>query len=283
MADEAPQEAPVEAPVVEPVVEPNEAAPETPAELPLAAEAADDEGEPGGSSPQEIRARKEYRARRGVEKQLESERIERVRLEERLRTLEEVSRAQTPAPAAERVFTPQEVQAAIDAGQVSAAEGMTYLAKQEARRVIAEQQQAARAIEPFKRAGDLVSEYMAHLPWTQNQQSDEFKQVKAEYNRLVNEFGHANDIRTQLVALEKVAGPLDKLKARAQVATQTRQARQAQSFAETPAGGQPPRKSDSIENAPDHIKRVWDRTGLTPAQRAKEWGYYQKQQSAKAG
>ena len=263
----------------EPTPEPNDA-PETPAtETASVAEAADDDGEPGGSSPQEIRARKEYRARRGVEKQLESERIERVRLEERLRTLEEVSRATPPVPA-ERIFTPQEVQAAIDAGQVSAAEGMTYLAKQEAKRVIAEQLQATQAARPFQMATSEVTEYMQHLPWTKDYNSPEFQQVKAEYNRLVTDLGYANDIRTQAVALRAVVGPLDKIKARAQVATQTRQVRRESAFVELPSGGALAPKSDGIDKAPAEVVRIWDRTGLSPAQRAKEWSYHQKQQKA---
>ena len=281
MADESEvvtQEEPAQAPVVE-TPEAADEAPETPAEAaaPLD-ETQGDEGEPGGSSPQEIRARKEYRARRGVERQLESERLERVRLEERLRTLEEVSRAQPPAPA-QKIFTPQEVQAAIDAGQVSTAEGMAYLAKVEAKRVLDEERRAQTVLKPFERAGVEVNEYMAHLPWTKDSTSPEFQQVKAAYRSLVQDYGFADDIRTQRIALEKVAGPLEKLKQRQQVATQTRQARVASLHTETPAGGSAPRKSNDISNAPEHIKRVWDRTGLTEAQRQKEWSYHQQAQA----
>lgn len=281
MADEpeVTPEIPTDAPVTEPAPEPNEV-PETP--IPdIAAEAADDEGEPGGSSPQEIRARKEYRARRGLEKQLESERIERVRVEERLRALEEY-RPAAPAAPAEREYTAEEVQTAIDAGQFTVAQAAEYFAEVKAKRLQAQAVQVAAAAEPFKRAVTEVNEYIAHLPWTKDQTSPEFKQVKAEYQSLVRDFGYADDIRTQLVAIKQVAGPLEKIKQRMQVATQTRQARAATAHSETPAGGNVPRKTDDIANAPESMKRVWDRTNTTPAQRAKEWAYH-LQPARKAG
>lgn len=245
-------------------------------------DATEDEGEPGGSGPEETRARKEYRARKRIEQQLESERIERVRLEERLKTLEEVSKA--PAAQPQRIFTPQEVQAAVDAGQVSAAEGMAYLARVEAQRALEAEREKAAAQKPFERATTEVNEYMVHLPWTRDRSSPEFARVAAEYQSLVQNYGFADDIRTQRIALERVAGPLDKLKQRAQVASTTRQVRAATaSHSESPAGGSAPRKSDDISSAPDHIKRVWDQTGLTAAQRAKEWEYYRQSQPRKAG
>ena len=284
MADESvtTQDVPNEASTAPEPTETPTATESSPVESASVDESASDQGEPGGSSPQEIRARKEYRARRGVEKQLESERIERVRLEERLRTLEEV-RTQQPVAPPEKIFTPAEVQTAIDAGQVTMADGMAYLAKIEARRVIDQERQAAAALKPFERAATEVTEYMTHLPWTKDQNSSEFQEVKRVYQSLVQDYGFANDIRTQRIALERVAGSLDKLKQRSQAATQTRQARVDAAHSETPAGGSIPVKGDDISKAPEHMRRVWDATNLTPAQRAKEWGYHQKTQARKAG
>ena len=268
-----------EAPVTE-VVQTDETPEIVTEAAPSVVETAEDEGEPGGAGPEETRARKEYRARKRIEQQLESERIERVRLEERLKTLEEVGKK----PAAQRIYTPQEVQAAIDAGQVSTIEGMTYLARVEAQRALDAEREKAAAQKPFERATSEVNEYMAHLPWTKDRSSPEFIKVAAEYQSLIQNYGFADDIRTQRIALEKVAGPLDKLKQRAQVAAATRTVRAvAASHSESPAGGSVPRKGDDIGNAPEHIKRVWDSTGLTPAQRAKEGDYYQKSQPRKAG
>jgi len=274
------QETPTETPVIEPA-EPNEA-PETPAANTSGADAPEDDGEPGGSSPQEIRARKEYRRAQGLKRELESERIERVRVEERLRALEEY-RPAAPATPAEREYTAEEVQAAIDAGKVTVAQAAEYFAEVKAKRLQTQAVQQAAAAAPYQRAVTEVNEYMAHLPWTKDQTSPEFQQVKAKYQSLVRDFGFADDIRTQRVAIEHVAGSLDKVKQRQQVATQTRQARAAGAHSETPAGGNVPRKSDDISNAPADMVRVWDRTGTTPAQRAKEWSYHQKSQARKAG
>ena len=281
MAEAESVEGTVEAPEPE-VTQADEATETIPEAAAPVSETADDEGEPGGSGPEETRARKEYRARKRIEQQLESERLERVRLEERLKTLEEVSKK--PAEQPQRIYTPQEVQAAIDAGQVSQIEGMTYLARVEAQRALEAERSKAAAQKPFERATSEVNEYMAHLPWTKDRSSPEFIRVAAEYQSLVQDYGFADDIRTQRIALEKVAGPLDKLKQRAQVAAATRQVRAvAASHSEFPAGGTVPRKGDDIGNAPEHIKRVWEQTGLTAAQRAKEWEYYQKSQPRKAG
>ena len=285
MADEpeVTQEAQTKAPVTEPAIVPDKV-PETPAtDAAPVVEATDDDGEPGGSSPQEIRARKEYRARRGAEKQLESERLERVRLEERLRALEEYRPAAPVAPA-EREYTADEVQAGIDAGKVTVAQAAEYFAEIKAKRLQAQAVLEAKAAEPFKKALTEVNEYMALLPWTQDYNSVQFKQVKAVYNRLITEEGEPNNIKTQRLALREVVGSLETLRQRQQVATQTRQARAAGAHNETPAGGSIPRKSDDISHAPADMVRVWDRTGTTPAQRAKEWAHHQKSQAArKAG
>src|SRR3990167_9389598 len=79
----------------------------------------DDEREPCGDSPEAVRARKHYREAKRYKAELENERVERIRYEERLKTLEEERKRPTPTP--EESYTPEQlaeqVERAIDEGK----------------------------------------------------------------------------------------------------------------------------------------------------------------------
>ncbi len=266
MADEALAETPAE---VAPEVAPVEATPEETSVVPPPEQ--DDDKEPGGASPEDVRARKEYRTRKTVERELQSERIEKIRLEERLRVLEQ---QRQPEPVKARVYTTDEVQAAIDGGQVTHAQAAAYFAKVEAERILDERDKRAKAQQPFDLAAREVNEYMAVLPWTRDQTSNEFQQVASVYRSLVNDYGLPDNIVTQRLALEKVAGPYQKIKDRMASDKATREARTNDAHAEIPAGGPPPSKGNDISQAPAHMVAVWNKTGTSPANRAKEYAYW---------
>jgi len=270
MADEALAETqPVEEPA--PAIE---AIPDEPVSAP-----AEPDGEPGGASPEDIRARKEYRTRKTVEKELQSERIERIRLEERLRLLEQQA-PQPQAPAKPRVYTLEEVQGALDEGKITHTQASAYLARVEAERVHDEREARAAAQlkvqAPIERATNEVNEYMALLPWTNDRASEEFKEVANTYYSLVNQYGMPDNIVTQRIAIERVAGSLDRIKARMASDRDTRRARIDDAHSETPAGGPAPSSANNLSKAPAHMVAVWNKTGLSEEKRKQEFAIWKQ-------
>ena len=85
----------------------------------------DENKEPGGSDPQAVRARKEYRARKAAEARLQAQSQELIRTQERARVLEE--QAQRKAEPEKKIFTPVEIQAAVDRGEINQAEATAYI------------------------------------------------------------------------------------------------------------------------------------------------------------
>ncbi len=272
MADEAPVAETASAEVV-----PETAPVEAPTEPSVVPPPVDDDLEPGGASPEDVRARKEYRTRKTVERELQSERIEKIRLEERLRVLEQ-QQTKPPPEVKPRIYTPDEVQAAIDAGQVSHAQASAYFAKVEAERILdereAKREAQAKAQAPLQRAESELNEYMSLLPWTKDQQSPEFKAAADIYASLVHEYGLPENIVTQRLAVERYAGPLQKIKDRMASDKATRVSRTNDAHSEAPAGGPAPGKSSDVSQAPAHMQAVWNKTGMSPEARAKEFAYW---------
>ena len=94
---------------------------------PAASEGSDDDDrEPGGTDPQAVRARKEYRQRKRYEHALVQEREARIAAEARATALADARR--TPVQP-ERRYTSAELQQAVDAGTITGIEAADYLAR----------------------------------------------------------------------------------------------------------------------------------------------------------
>ena len=177
----------------------------------------EDPGEPGGADPQAVRARKEYRARRRVEKELVQEREQRIRLEARMQALEEQARPViAPAPVQAPVrYTRQQLQQAVDAGTISVGDMAEYLAETKVSAAFAAERQRTQ-VETQERTvqvsalGELEG-YVAAHPWLKAEADDPRKdQIRQEYQHFVQDFGMPADLRTQVAAVKAVLGPMSK-------------------------------------------------------------------------
>lgn len=261
-----------------------EAPPETPPAIPpegdqlSPSDDLQDEGKPGGDGPQAVRARREYQARKKAQQDLQAERLDKARLEERLKVLEEQSKQKTSEPE-QKVYTIPDLQAAVDAGTINQAEMTAYLVKQETKRIQEEERQKAEALQPIHTAINEIGEYRKFLPELNSRTSETFQKASAQYLELVGRGLPKNEI-TEALAVQMTFGSLEKLKKQRDVQDQTRNG--FTPHAEAPAGGPETPKALDISKAPADIVAIWNKTGVTPEQRKVEFKYWQEKQAARA-
>lgn len=239
----------------------------------------DDDGKPGGDSPQAVRARKEYQARKRVETELAQEREQRIRLEERTRALEE--QANRAPKTEDRIFTIAEINAAVEAGSITREVGDRYIDEKiipaRVEQVISARENKTKALEPVEAAGKYVDEFIGVMPSLSDKTSDDFIKVATKHRELV-QMGLPNDFRTQKVALEMVHGTLDDQREKKRIADLN--ARPPRVPTDGGAGGGTP---PAGQQPPQHLVAYWERTGTSEADRKKELDYWRKnQQKAKA-
>ena len=244
----------VETPVVEPVVETHD----------------DPDREPGGDSPQEIRARKEYRLRKRLETELFELQQEKAVQNARLKTLEEVTKQQPTKPV---VYTTAQLQAAVDAGTISVVEAADYLAEQRAKqtadRVL--KQERARDDESYRQnlAQKQIDSYVAVAPWLKDKYDDRRRPLETEYQRLIDPQGmyrYGDSLVTEALLLEKVLGPVEAFKAKARL---DKSAGGNTSFhAESGAGGagapaKPTGGNADMSKLPQHVRDYFEKSGMS--------------------
>ena len=241
----------------------------------------EDDREPGGSSPEETRARKEYRTRKKVEAELAAERQARIELEQRFRAVEEKVSVKPAAPEP-KVFTMAEIAHAVSTGAITPEQGAEYertvYIPHQAKVLRESMEKDRRDRQPIERAQAEIGEYVQHLGWTKDKGSSEYTTYIAELGTLVHGYGMPDNAVTQRIALEKVAGPLDKIKAKAATARNTRTALQDSAHFEAPNGGLAPTNRLDISKAPAAMQRMWEATGTSPAARAVEFKHWQERQ-----
>ncbi len=249
VAEVAPQEEPeTPAPVVEPEVE-------------------DDDKEPGGSDGASVRARRLYRESKQLKADLEQERAERIRVEERARLLEQEKNKPAQAEK-ERIYTADEVETAVEKGIITRSQATVYLARVEAQRVRDEEVGRQRAMAPIEKARAVVSEYCTLIPALNDDHSPEFRKVLAEYQEMIAD-GFPDDFRTRAAAAKAVMGDLATLRKRGEVNTLSRRAPNMPSDS---SGGQVSR----VAKPPPEVEALWDQMHTTPEQRKVEWAIMQK-------
>jgi len=252
-------------PTQEPIAEPEAVAEET------APEAEIPDKEPGGSDGESVYQRKLYRENKQLGKQLEQERLDKARLDERLKILEE----QKEAPkTVEQVFTITQVEQAVEDGRISRTEGERYKAEVLLPKLLDReftkrdnQREAKEKLErPLAKAKTEISEYVQLIPTLTQDGDPRATEVFQRYNELVNEYDlPATDV-TKAVALRDVIGSLDKLRKQAEVRNLTRNGTTNQ--VEAGAGGTDHKanEGDPTKKVPADMVAEWKRTGATDEQ-----------------
>jgi alkylated DNA repair dioxygenase AlkB len=241
----------------------------------------DPDREPGGDTPQEIRARKEYRLRKRLEGELFELQQERAATNARLKTLEEVTK---PQPPKQRVYTTHELQAAVDAGTISVVEAADYLAEQRAKqtadRVL--KQEYTRNDETMRqgKAQEQIDKYVEVAPWLKDQFDGRRKPLEVEYQRLIDPNGiyrYPDSLVTEVLLLEKTLGSIETFKAKARLDKSA--GSHADFHTESGAGGPAPtpRPVDGkpdMNKMPKHFVEYWEKSGTPQKEREKEAKLY---------
>lgn len=237
----------------------------------------------GGTAPEAVRARKEYRRRKDLEDEREHLVIAKAQAEERARLLEERLK-EKPAveKPVERIFSKVELRQAVIAGQISQDQADEYeekiLIPHRVQETLHQERERERQHEPLNRARTDIQDYFAVAPELRDRNSQVFTNVAQTYRYLVENYGMPENEVTQALAIQHSMGPIDKLKAKAQTATLTRR-NIPQSGMETVANGVAPRSNViDLSKAPDHMQRMWSRTNTASADREKEFRYWQESQ-----
>ncbi|MGH9876028.1 MAG: hypothetical protein ACRD5H_00175, partial [Nitrososphaerales archaeon] len=173
-------------PIVEPVVEP------LPEPEPIVSlELDEDDREPGGSSPQEVRARKEYRSRKRVEASLAHEREARIAAEARTQAL--LEQRSKPSTAETPRYTTAQLQEAVDMGKISPIEAADYLAKVNFEEMAAKVLQTERSRidreNHESQASSILQQYIAEVPWVADKTDPRYSRLEAEYATLTDPNG----------------------------------------------------------------------------------------------
>ena len=175
-----------------------------------------------------------------------------------------------------RVYTPQEVDQAVTAGQISIAQAADLIASQ---RVDASREQY-RLDAHFDRvrtdAQTEVSQYLERVPSLGRTDSPEFVRVARTAHEIAQELGlRVEDPRVQRRALRESFGTLDRLKAAGSAREVSRQS--SDTYVEAGGGGgnaTPPSKdAEKLKSVPAPLKAHWDRMGYDEKRRLAELPY----------
>ena len=266
-----------------PVVEVAPIAEETSVVEPVVETHDDPDTEPGGNTPQEIRARKEYRLRKRLENELFDLQQERAATNARLKTLEEVTK---PQPAKAREYTNAELQAAVDAGTITNIEAADYLAERRARqtadRVVTQERKRDDEASRQSMAQAQIDKYVEVAPWLNDKRASRRKPLEAEYVRLIDPNGVyrlPDSTATEALLLEKVFGNVETFKAKSKLATTSRAAVDSHVESGAGGGGMPPPRTDGkvdLSKMPKHLVEFWDRSSTSQKEREKEAALYIK-------
>lgn len=222
-------------------------------------------GEPGGKDGQSVYQRKLYRENKQLRQRVSNDEIEKARLEERLKVLEEQGKSKGP-----RRYTPQEISDAIQAGTISQAEGLQYLARTEAADEVERRDRAkgqAEAIQrPVQKASEEIGRYVQAAPWLSDDSDERTQNVAVRYHSLLTDYGlPANEV-TKALAIREVLGPIDRLQKQREAANLT--ARSTATHTASPAGGSGTERgsADAVSKVPKEMVDYWRSTGATEDQ-----------------
>ena len=233
------------------------------------------EREPGGDTPQDVYRRKLYREAKQARREAQVEREARIAAEARAQALEE----KRTDPAEPKRYTPQEVQTAVDSGQITAADGADYLARLRATEIWdqreRERESKVVAERPLHRATSEIGEYLKVAPYLADDGDERTQGIARERTRLIRESGLPDNHVTTALAIRLALGPSDKLQKQREVSELTR--RGTGTHAESPAGGGGSGGRSAkvdLSKAPVTMVAAWDSEGVDQATRERRYGIY---------
>ena len=140
--------------------------------------------------------------------QLESERAERLRLEGETRRLHaEVDAAARPAPTPKDPLTADEVQRALDAGEITQGQALRLFAKIEGRNAALDLDRERDDQAALRRANATIAAAVGAYPELKDRQSPLMRRVAEELQVVQTDYGmNPEDPRAQALALERVVG-----------------------------------------------------------------------------
>ncbi len=217
--------------------------------------------DPGGKRFSEV-----YRERMDYAREAEALREENARLRAS-------SQAPPPPPKNEAWYTPDQLQAAVDRGQISPALMADQLAWQRAELKSREDNQRRELAQRHSESLSEINRYIDKIPALTQPGSPELVKVGRAATEIARDMGlDAKDLRVQKLALKQVYGSVDKVVAK--VANREASRVNADVHAETSPGGtttQP--KADPFKNVPQYMIDHWDRIKTPMKQRLEELKY----------
>lgn len=247
--------APVPEPLAEPIPAPEPVAePTDEAEAPAALE-------PGGERFKQVwaRAKTAEAERETYKSQMQQEREERIRLEERLKVKEEAKKASEPK------YTWAQLQPLIDEGKMTLAQAADYREKIVREDAIQEAETRLQAkLSSTTHQTTVTSElarYRAAVPEVDQAGTPERVRVEKEYAYLTRTLGFPQTLETELVAKRNVLGDPDTVER----AAQAKRSSQKESFVETHSNQQKPAPNPKdpvlklTQREKDHYQKMIDR------------------------
>lgn len=197
-------------------------------------------------------------------------------LRERLARLEGEVQATKPADKpAERMYTPEEMQALVDAGRITPMKATQQIAWQQAELKAREERQQRQVEDRQRVALNEVNQYVDKLPGLRNSSSPEFAKVARIAQDIADDMGKpTSDPIVQRRACREAFGSLERLAKAATVRETTRQ--NADTHVETSGGGgsvTTTSTKDPLKDVPQHYKDHWKRLGYSQQQMIDEAQY----------
>lgn len=240
--------------------------------------------EPGGDSPEQIRARKEYRRAKRATQRADDLEKSLLQAQAELKATKEAMSQKPESPNAAPKYTEEEIREMMSDGRVDAPTGRAYIEELRARKEKqAEDKIINRVREEFKReqsvqtAAQQLEAYQKAIPALADQTSDEFETVKNEYLELI-QLGQPENEMTQLLAVKAAFGSLDRLKkkGREEVAEFDRNHRETPM--ETHGGSRPsdgmPKAKKALKGIPDYMIQHWKESGYSEDEMVELAKYY---------
>ena len=233
--------------------------------------------EPGGADGESVYQRKLYRENRQLQDQLQSEAVEKARIEERLRLVEERA-TKKPEPQPQTLWSVAQVEAAVDEGRISRTEAEQYkfeiLLPHQTRQAqqTADRERGQREAQqrPIANAARELQSYIAVAPYLTDDKDPRTIEIAQRALELQRDYGLAipgdsNSFVAKALAVKQSLGSLDALKKKGEVRSLTRNG--ISTHAEGGAGGTDSRGSDDVVKQVDPaFVAEWRRTGADDEQ-----------------
>jgi len=236
---------------------------------------------PGGADDLSVYGRKMNAEAKKAREEATALREDNIRLQERVRLAEEAKKEKP----AEKVYTLAAVNALVASGQLTRENADIYIEDviipAKAKAVNDAEKQRTRDAEPIEAAQKEINDWLAAIPELRNDSSEVSQRAGAEYQKLMAR-GMPHNPATMLTAIEKAHGSLDAHKKRQAMNELTRQ--NGNRMASDAGGGSIATNGKiDMSKAPSTLVSKWDKLGVTPEARARQFKIYLDKQKEAAG